>query len=83
MEAGPEPSMPPAAMSPHATPMGAAEAATTVSVRFRPRSSKEADAWCVEYNSESQITFSTPDGDRNAFTFDRIYGTASSEWPRC
>ena len=63
--------MPPAVEARATMPTGTT---TTVWVRFRPRSAREADARCVEYNSESQITFSTPDGARNAFTFDKIYG---------
>ncbi|KXZ41202.1 hypothetical protein GPECTOR_656g776 [Gonium pectorale] len=56
---------------------GATSSATTVRARFRPRSSKEADARCVEYGAggaASTIGFTGPDGTRHAFTFDKIYG---------
>ncbi|GLC44581.1 hypothetical protein PLESTB_001321400 [Pleodorina starrii] len=52
---------------------------TTVRARFRPRSSKEAEARCVEYAGNTQIGFTGPDGTRHSFTFDKIYGEASSQ----
>ncbi|PNG99323.1 Kinesin-related protein 2, partial [Tetrabaena socialis] len=52
---------------------------TTVRARFRPRSSKEAEVRCVDYQGASQIAFTGPDGGRNTFGFDKIYGEASSQ----
>ncbi|KAG2487000.1 hypothetical protein HYH03_014372 [Edaphochlamys debaryana] len=63
-----------------ADPAGSQRCGTTVRVRFRPRSAKEADVRSVEYGpGEGCFSFAAPDGTRHSFTFDKVYGEASSQ----
>ena len=46
--------------------------------RFRPQSSREVNGRCFKSLSEDTVGFSSPESS-NSFTFDRIYGEASSQ----
>ncbi len=53
-------------------------AACRVVARFRPQSSKEVNGRCFKSLSEDTACFSSPESS-NSFSFDRIYGEASSQ----